>query len=253
MKKLDFLNNRPIAHRGLFNKEAGIPENSIPAFERAISNGYPIEFDVHLLRDGEVVIFHDDSLNRMTNVNKKIKNCTYDEIKKLKLDETNYGIPLFSEVLDLVNGRVPILIELKYDIKVGELEEKVVEALQDYKGKYAIQSFRPSSLIWFKNNYPLIPRGQLSASFNKDSKMIFLKKFVLKNVYLNFLTKPNFISYCIDAFPNKRVEEYRKKGNLVIGWTVRNNSDLRIAKNYCDNVICENFNKINLEIFKKYN
>ena len=245
MANLDFLKNKPIAHRGLFDKKAGIPENSIPAFERAIEKGYPIELDVHLLEDGKVVVFHDDDLNRMTGVKKKIKDCTYDEIKDLKLDGTNYNIPLFIDVLKLVNGSVPILIELKSDRKAGETEKELVKLLENYKGDYAVQSFSPFSLIWFKNNYPKILRGQLSASFQKD-RMCKLRKFILKNVYFNFLTKPDFISYSIDAFPNKRVESFRNEGNLVLGWTVRKQEDLDKAKKYCDNIIGENFESIDI-------
>ena len=245
MANLDFLKNKPIAHRGLFDKKVGIPENSIPAFEKAIEKGYPIELDVHLLKDGKVVVFHDDDLNRMTGINKKIKDCTYDEIKKLKLDKTNYQIPLFSEVLKLVNGIVPILIEFKSDRKAGETEKELIKIIENYKGNYAVQSFNPLSLIWFKRNCPEIPRGQLSASFKKD-RMCTLRKLILKNVYFNFLTKPDFISYSIDAFPNKRVEDFRNSGKLVLGWTVRKREDLDKAKKYCDNIIGENFESIGI-------
>lgn len=239
MKNLDFLKNKPIAHRGLFNKSEGIPENSIPSFQKAIEEGYPIELDVHLLEDGKIVVFHDDDLNRMTGVKKKIKDCIYDEIKDLKLDKTNYTIPLFSEVLDLVDGRVPILIELKSDRKVGETEKELVKLLENYKGKYAVQSFSPLSIYWFKKNYPEIVRGQLAANFSND-RMFCLKKFILKNLYLNFLTNSDFISYSISSFPNKRVEDFRNKGKLVLGWTVRKKEDLEKSKKYCDNIIGEN-------------
>ena len=248
MLNLGFLRNRPIAHRGLFDKKAGIPENSIPAFERAIAKKYPIELDVHLLKDGKVVVFHDDNLNRMTGVNKKIKDCTYEEIKDLKLDEATWGIPLFEEVLALVNGRVPILIELKYDRRAGELEQSLVKLLENYRGEYAVQSFSPNSVRWFKKNYPKIPRGQLSASFKQD-RMPKIKKLILRNVYFNFFTDPDFIAYAIDAFPNERVEKFRKTGKLVLGWTVRTNADLEKAKKYCDNIIGEHFDKLDLSIF----
>ena len=118
MKDIEILIKKPFAHRGYFNKEDGIPENSIPAFERAVKSGFGIELDVHILKDGAIVVFHDDSLNRMTGVNKNLKDLTYDEIKDLKLNGTSFGIPLFIDVLKIVDGKVPILIELKYDNKV---------------------------------------------------------------------------------------------------------------------------------------
>lgn len=250
MKNLEFLRKTPIAHRGLFDKKDGIPENSLPAFERAIAGKYPIELDVHLLEDGKLVVFHDDDLNRMTGVKKKIKDCTYEEIKELKLGDTPYGIPLFSEVLELVNGRVPLLIELKYDRKAGETEKALVELLENYQGEYAVQSFSPNSLLWFKKYYPEIPRGQLASDFKED-RMLGVKKFVLKNLYLNFLTSPDFVAYSINSFPNKRVESFRKTGKLVLGWTVRNNEGLRKASGNCDNFIGENLETLDMSLFKR--
>lgn len=181
-------------------------------------------------------------------MNKKIKDCTYDEIKNLKLQNTKYGIPTLQEVLDLVNGRVPLLIEFKYDRKAGETEKATMELLKEYKGEYAIQSFSTKSLIWFKNNYPEVPRGQLASDFKKE-RMIFVKRLILKNVYLNFITKPDFISYAIHSFPNKRVQSFMDKGNLVLGWTVRTNRDLEEAKNHCNNVIGENFKSLDMTLF----
>ena len=240
MKNLDFLKKRPIAHRGLWSKEENIPENSMLAFERACENGYPIELDIHLLEDGNVVVFHDDNLKRMTGVDKSIKDCIFNEIKNLKLKDTNYGIPLFKDVLELVNDRVPILIELKNDRKAGQTEEALIKILENYNGKYAVQSFSPKSLMWFKKNYPEIPRGQLSSGFKNDG-MFLVKKYVLKNVLLNCLTKPDFISYSISDLPNKRVQKFRKKGNLVFGWTARNKIEIEKSKQYCDNFIGEKF------------
>ena len=238
MANVDFLRKKPIAHRGLFNKENNIPENSVLAFEKAIEKGFPIELDVHLSKDRKIVVFHDDNLKRMTEIDKKIKALNYNEIKDLKLDNTNCKIPLFSDVLKLVNGVVPILIEIKSDRKTGETEKELVKILKEYNGKYAIQSFNPFSLIWFKKNLPEVPRGQLASNFTKD-KMLAVQKYVLKNLYFNFLTKPDFISFSINDLPNKKVESFRNNGNLVLGWTVRNKNDLEKAKKYCDNIIGE--------------
>ena len=153
-----FLKKELIAHRGLHNKS--IPENSIPAFKEAIKKNYIIELDVHALKDGNVVVFHDDNLKRLTGFDKKIKDTTYDEIRNLRLNNTNNHIPLFKDVLKLVDGRVPLLIELKYDNKVGFLEDKLINILNDYKGLYAFQSFSPFSLMYLKK-YSNVPRGLL--------------------------------------------------------------------------------------------
>lgn len=246
-KKLDFLKQNLIAHRGMHNIKAGIPENSLKAFERAIENNYIIELDVHVLKDESVVVFHDDNLNRMTGINKNIKDVTYNEIKNLKLQDTNNYIPLLEDVLNIVNGKVPIIIELKYDVKYGVLENKTMEILRPYKGQYVIKSFNPFTVYWLKKNYPKVIRGQLASTF-KDDRMNIIKKFFLKNMICNCFTKPDFISYDITGLPNKKIKKYRKN-NLVLGWTIKNKSDLEKAKKYCDNFICENLE--NFEITNK--
>ena len=180
-EKTKFLTNTLIAHRGLHNEL--IPENSLKAFKEAIKKKHTIEFDVHLLKDGNVVVFHDDNLQRMTGVNKKIKNTTYDEIKSLRLKDTDEHIPLLSDILKLVNGQVPLLIELKYDNKVGKLEEKLMTILKEYKGLYALQSFSPLSLIYLRKHYPDAIRGLLVAKFKK-SHMNILKKVILRHMFL---------------------------------------------------------------------
>lgn len=242
MKDINFLKENLIAHRGYHNKDAGIPENSKVAFKRAVENNYIIELDVHILKDNKIIVFHDDNTSRMTGINKNLRDCTYEEIKKLKLNNTNYTIPLFEEVLKEVDGKVPIIIELKTDNKVGKLESELVKILKTYNGKFVVKSFNPLSVYWFKKHAPNIIRGQLASNFPND-KMSSLRRFILKNLYLNFINKPDFVSYDIGALPNKRVEKYRKK-HIVLGWTVRNKKDYEKGKKYCDNLICENFDKL---------
>lgn len=199
---------------------------------------YSIELDLHLLKDNQVVVFHDDHLKRMTGVDKKVKDCTYQEIKELKLANTSESIPLFEEVLSLVKGEVPLLIELKYDRMVGKLEKEVMKRLVNYPGKYAIQSFNPFSVLYLRMRYKHVIRGQIACDF-KQVNMNSLVKFLLKNRCFQFFTKPDFISYAIQDLPNQAIEKFRKKG-VVLGWTVRNKEELRKAKKYCDNAICEN-------------
>lgn len=237
-KDTSFLKQSLIAHRGKHNIKKGIPENSIKAFEEAIKSKYIIELDLHVLKDNSVIVFHDDNLKRMTGVERKICDTTYEEIRNLKLQDTDNHIPLLKEVLDFVDGKVPIIIELKKDVKVGSLEKETMKILKEYKGKYAIKSFDPLRVLWFKINHPEIIRGQLAAGFKND-KMNFLKKMFLRNMWFNFITKPDFVSYNVDSFPNKNVEKYKGK-KIILGWTVRNREQMIKAKKYCDNFICEN-------------
>ena len=234
---VNFLKNNLIAHRGLHNKI--IPENSIPAFKEAIKNNYIIEFDVHILKDNNVVVFHDDNLKRLTGIDKKIKDTTYEEIKNLKLNNTENYIPLLKDVLKLVNGRVPLLIELKFDNKVGLLEDKLIDIMKDYKGLYAYQSFSPFSLIYLKKRTNM-PRGLLVSDF-KNNKINIIKKIFLKNMLLNFLVKPDFISVNYNFLNSKKIQKYKNK-LLILTWTIRNN-DFDKYKDLCDNFIFESFDK----------
>ena len=246
-KNLEFIKEGLIAHRGMHNIKKGIPENSIDAFKEAINNKYIIELDVHILKDNSIVVFDDDNLKRMTGLNKEIKKTTYREIRKLKLQNTNSYIPLFEEVLKLVNKQVPIIIELKSDVKCGRLEKEIIKILKNYKGKYVVKSFNPISVYWLKRHQPQIIRGQLVSSYKKENINI-IKKFILKNMLFNYLTKPDFLSCEIDLLQNKKVKEFRKSKRIVLGWTVRNQQDFIKAKKYCDNYICENLDNINYKL-----
>ena len=208
------------------------------AFKRAVENNLIIELDVHVLKDGEVVVFHDANLKRMTGIDKKIKDFNYNDIKEIKLQGTNEKIPLLKDVLNMVNGRVPIIIELKYDVKCGRLEEEVIKIIKNYNGEYAVKSFNPLSVNYFRKKFPEAIRGQLSSDFKTD-KMSKIKKLILSKMVFNFITKPDFISFDIRALPNKKVQKIRKN-KLILGWTIKNENDLEKAKKYCDNYICEN-------------
>ena len=237
-KDLTFFEGKIIAHRGYHGEKYGIPENSMLSFRKAIEKGYAIEIDLHLLKDGNIVVMHDDTTTRMTGVDKILKNCTYNDLKDLRLNNTNEHIPLLQEVLELVDGKVPLLIEYKYDLKAGILEEKSMEILKQYKGKFAIQSFSPFSVKWFKDNYKEIPRGQLSYDY-KDENIGFFKKIIMKNLFTNIINKPDFISYSIKSMPRKRITKLREKGLIIAGWTIKNKKDYDFAKKYCDLFISE--------------
>lgn len=227
----------PIAHRGLHDKDC--PENSISAFQKAITEGYPIELDVQMIADGTVIVFHDESLSRLTDNDGYIKFLNKSDLDILRLKDSKEKIPTFEEVLKFVDGKVPLLIEIKNPSKVGELEKKVIELLKDYKGEYAIQSFNPYVLEYFYKHAPNILRGQLAGYFKKE-KLSFFKKYALKRMLLNKkISHPDFISYEARKIPNRFTRKYRKLP--LLAWTVRSQSEyIRVVK-HCDNVIFENF------------
>ena len=232
MKDLSFLKNNLIAHRGLHNNE--IPENSIEAFKLAIKNNYIIELDIHLLKDNNIVVFHDDDLKRMCNIDKKLKDLTYEEIKKYNLKNTKYKIPLFSEVLKLVDGKVPIIVEFKYDRKAGLLESEAVKLLDNYKGLFCVKSFNPLSVNWFKKNRKNYIRGLLV-----DSKWDTLPHIISSSMIFKGLCKPDFISCKYILADNKKIKKYSKK-IPILSWTIRNKTNYIKYKDKFYNLICEN-------------
>ena len=227
----------PIAHRGLHDETS--PENSLSAFKKAIEKGYAIELDVHQISDGTVVVFHDESLSRMTGNDGYLKFLTKNDLPMLYLNGTKETIPTLEQVLSLINGEVPVLIEIKNTGKVGSLEQAVIDILKKYKGQYAVQSFNPYSLGYFYQHAPEIIRGQLSGYF-KDTKMSFMTKFVLKRMMLiKKVSYANFISYEEETLPNRFVKKFKKLP--LLAWTVKSQEEYMRVVKYCDNVIFEGF------------
>jgi len=232
-----WLVDQPIAHRGLHDKST--PENSIASFAKAIEQGYAIELDVRIIADGTLIVFHDDSLSRLTDNDGYIKFLNKNDLALLKLKGTNEGIPTFEEVLKFVDGKVPLLIEIKNEGKVGDLEKAVIETLKDYKGEYAVQSFNPYVLEYFYKHAPHILRGQLAGYF-KGEKLSFFKKYALKRMILNEkVSHPDFIAYEAKKLPNHYVRKYKKLP--LLAWTVKSQGEYLKVVKHCDNVIFEGF------------
>ncbi len=242
MNATDFLTGLPIAHRGL---HSDAPENSMSAFEAAIKAGYAIETDVRLTKDGALVLFHDDNLLRMTGVEKKVIDCTLLELQTYRLGGTQEKIPLFSEFLDVLGGRVPFLLEIK---NVPEIDAKtfigqISDALSGYRGVYAVQSFQPLYVHTFRKLRKNILCGILAtaSSSKKDfgnSPLWRLKSFAVRHMSLNFWAKPDFISFRFSDYPTRETEKFK---GIKLAWTVRSKEDERYARKYADNIIFEEY------------
>ena len=238
-KEVSWIIETPIAHRGLDN--GSIPENSMAAFRNAIEKGYTIELDVQFTKDKELIVFHDDDLSRLTNDNRKVKDVNYQELKNLKLENTDEKIPTLKEVVEMVDNQVPLIIEIKDGEDIIGLSEKTYNIMKNYKGRYAIQSFNPFILEWFKNNASEVIRGQLSGTFREDAESLkFYEKFVLKNLLLNFKSKPNFIAYELDGVNNLSVKLLKGRNYPIISWTIENEEDMKKAYESTDNIIFDN-------------
>jgi len=231
--KYSWLRSRPFLHRGFHNEH--IKENTLVAFNEAVKRGFPFEFDVRLTRDQQVICFHDWSLKRMFNLDKRVDELSYEELNNI---DPLFHFPLFTEVLELVDGKAGLMIEVKNDGKIGVLESKVIEILKGYKGNYAIVSFNPLSLNYFRINAPEIIRGQISSKFS-DSKMSKLRKHLASKMRFNFISKPDFISYDINDFDENTIKNLKEKGYYIFGWTYRGSDNTEKLKELFDNVIFE--------------
>ena len=213
---------RNFAHRGLHSEDRSVPENSLEAFRLAGRAGYGAELDVQLTKDGQVVVFHDASLDRMCGVRAKLEDKSYDELKLLTLCGTNQRIPLLTEVLEIYGGRGPLLVELKSGSRNRELCEKTYAILSDYPGEVCIESFNPWIVRWFRRHAKDIVRGQL-ATDREDygDKVSKWNAFLLSRCLFNFLARPQFIAYRIGHRPLcVRLAEFL--GAMRFGWTAHN-------------------------------
>lgn len=240
---LDFMDNIRIAHKGLHDNGKTVPENTLTAIGIAIEKGYPIEIDIHLTKDNRIVVIHDDNLSSTVGVNKKIQELSYDEISKYKIKNSNEKIPLLEEVLELVDGKVMILIELKTYYKVGPLEKELVKLLDKYDGKFAVQSFNPFSVSWFRKNRPDYVRGLLSCGF-ESNKYNFIRRVVLRRLWLLNIAKPHFISYEISDLTDKKAEKIKNNNIKLIVWTIENEEMYKKAQKLADGMIFEKLTNI---------
>lgn len=207
-----------IAHRGLHNGKT-IPENSILAFKKAVENGYGIELDITISKDNQIVVFHDETLDRLCNISGNIEDFDYSFLKNLRLYKTDETIPLFNEVLEIVKADTSLFIEIKKHKNIGILENNLCGLLSEFNGDFFICSFEKDILYWFKKHKKTIKRGlifeSLPKKFEKYNKLIFLYKY--------FKTKPDFIS--LDYYLYKSdIYDFCKKKNLFISiWTINTN------------------------------
>ncbi len=216
------------AHRG-FHAKPEIPENSMPAFERALKRGWGAELDLHLLSDGSLAVFHDSELFRCTGEEGVIESLDAVSLKNYRLEGTDNRIPLFDELLELFNGARPLIIELKsYKGNYRELSEAVCERLDSYGGDFCIESFDPRAVLAVKRLRPGIIRGQLSQDFMKGRELSVAawQRGILSNMWFNVLTKPDFIAYKFEDRFNAANRRYIQKGVQEVSWTIRNKEDL---------------------------
>ncbi len=228
-----WLLTKPVAHRGLWNDN--FTENSLSAYENAVTNGYPIEIDVYSSKDGILYSFHDETLLRMTGESGYIYDKTSEELSSLRLAGGNEGIPTFEQVLTLCENKTPLLIEIKNQPD-KKIVERVVNRLKNYTGEFAVQSFNPLYINKVKKLAPEFIRGILGTPNEKTQSKLTYR--VISKLPLNFLIKPDFISYDFRALP---LPNKIKKNIPVIAWTVTDPDTAKKIKPFARNIIFEKF------------
>jgi Glycerophosphoryl diester phosphodiesterase len=231
------------AHRGLHDNKGDAPENSLRAFRLAVENGYGIELDVQLTKDGIVVVHHDYNLKRSCYADLKIAELEFKDLQDYCLFDSNEKIPTLEEVLSLVDGKVPLIIELKIPFKADKLCEVVSNMLNQYHGVYCIESFNPFGLAWYRKHEPNVVRGQLSTDFIREKvEGDKFQYFVLKNLLLNFYTKPDFIAYHYVYKKGLSCTLCRKLYRVkTVAWTIKSQKVYEENRKYYELFIFDSF------------
>ena len=218
------------AHRGLHSE--GVPENSMAAFRVALDHGYGIEFDVHLLRDGNLAIIHDASLKRTAGADVMIEDLTTEDLTSYHLEGTEETIPTFRQLLDLYAGKAPLIIELKPERgNHAALTETVCRMLEGYEGVYCLESFDPRCIAWLKKNRPELIRGQLSKNYFGDTNGLKPSTcFMLTHSLSHFITMPDFTAYKFADRKNLSTWICRRLyGVQGVSWTLQTKEEYDIA------------------------
>jgi len=232
---------RTFAHRGLFTADQSVPENSIAAFRAAVEADYGVELDVQLTRDKQVVVFHDDDLKRVCGVDARVDAYSYDELLQLSLCGTGGRIPLFTEVLAVIGGKIPMIVELKSGGDWETLCPKTLELLSAYAGDYCVESFHPLLVRWFYLHAPQLLRGQLSeaARYSKEGLPVY-QAILMSRLFTNILAHPQFIAYrvgpkCLSV----RICEWL--GAMRVAWTAHATDDHAMLTKQNDAIIFEHY------------
>ncbi|MDY0345215.1 MAG: glycerophosphodiester phosphodiesterase family protein [Bacilli bacterium] len=229
----------PLAHRGLYDNK--YDENSLGAFKAAVERGYGIELDVHFTKDGTLAVVHDNDLTRVAKLSRRVSEMTKEELANTSLVHSKERIPTLDEVLEVVDGKVPLLIEIKVD---GSFNERLPEAIMTLLDNYpdtnniAIESFNPYAIRWLNKKYPKkYPYGQLiSHELGGIGKFA---RWMFKTLNIRFISKPSFIAFDVNFLPNKKLRRLRKRGKAVISWTIDNEEKRVLALKETSNYIFE--------------
>ena len=231
------------AHRGFHNEADAVYENTLEAFKLAVDHGYGAELDVRLTKDKRVVVFHDDDTSRLCGVDKAVKDLTYDELRAMKIKDSQSFVPNLEEVVELFSSKTPLIVELKVAGKDMEICQKVQDIMEGSGVDYCIESFNPEVVRWYKKNRPEVVRGQLSVDYMKaKTKAPFLIKMTMTHLLFGFALKPDFVAYNhwdVGALGFRIYRKLFKK--FTVGWTIVSQEQFQEARKNFDLIIFEGF------------
>jgi len=236
-----WLKARPIAHRGLHDVSQGVVENTKTAFARAIDGNFAIECDLQISADDEAMVFHDPGLGRLTGEKELVSALTCAQLKQVKFKSCDDEMQTLKELLDQVDGRVPLVIELKSLVDGNlALVERAIEVLAGYTGPYALMSFAPLMMRAVKDLSPETPRG---AVISPATENLWLPDAKGNDQPTNGLreVEPDFVSYSVKGLPSELVNNFRSDTKPVICWTVKDQKTADFSYKYCDQITFEGF------------
>ncbi len=218
------------------------PENSLRAFRKAVEAGFGIELDVQMTKDHIPVVFHDFTLKRICGQEGKVSDYTYEELQQFPLCGSDQKIPKFEDVLKCVDGRVPLIVELKIESTNLSVCPAADALLAEYQGLYCIESFNPLGLFWYRRHRRKVVRGQLAEGFLRVGQYKGVLYFLLQNLLFNFLTKPDFIAYNHKHYD--MLSRSLCRGlyhNMAAAWTIKSKEQLEAARKHFDIFIFDSF------------
>jgi glycerophosphoryl diester phosphodiesterase len=241
MRDFPWLAAGPYAHRGLH--DTTLPENSLAAFDAAVTAGYGMELDVQISADGQAIVFHDGTLKRLCGRPDRVRDLTAAELGQIKLGDSDERIPTLADTLDLIAGRTALLVEIKKRWRDDDsLDQATANCLTDYAGPAAVQSFEPRVCAWFKQHMPALPRGWISCRYDEDwLGLPALEKYRRSLFIDDFDADPDFFVYNHKDLPFWPVERVREMGKPVLVYTVRSAAAATQAAPYVDNIVFEGF------------
>lgn len=235
---------RLYAHRGLYDNRTEAPENSMAAFQKAVDNNYGIELDIQLTKDNVIVVCHDADIKRVCGVDKMIRALTFEELQQYTLYDSKEKIPTFSDVLALVDGRVPLIVEYKSENTDTLLFELGDEMLRNYHGLYCVESFNPLLAFWYRRHNKDVMRGILSDAYKKEG-IKGLPNWMyatMQHLLLNFIIKPDFVAYHHIYYRNlSRTLCHKLYHATAVAWTIQSQQQLRDREKHFDLFIFDSF------------